>query len=160
MLPFLWNTLITSIVSNSHNVFSKAFFFVSILKSQHFLLSPQCFPYFPNKFLFSQKSLSCCLQMLWIWSLKFCCLVKSYPITRRQILDSSKLKDFADDNLKFEENGRKLFKPVGNTVGKGEIAHYEQLLLFPQCFQKAPFPGASIGVIVWEWVKNSVLYKV
>ena len=25
---------------------------------------------------------------------------------------------------------------VENTVGKGEIAHYEQFLLFPQCFQK------------------------
>ena len=25
---------------------------------------------------------------------------------------------------------------VENTVGKGEIAHYEQVLLFPQCFQK------------------------
>ena len=37
--------------------------------------------------------------------------------------------------------------------GKGEIALYEQLLLFPQCFQKACFPGASKGVIVWEWVK-------
>ena len=23
-----------------------------------------------------------------------------------------------------------------NIVGKGEIAHYEQFLLFPQCFQK------------------------
>ena len=31
-----------------------------------------------------------------------------YPITRRQILDSSKLKEFADDNFKFDENGRKL----------------------------------------------------
>ena len=40
-----------------------------------------------------------------------------------------------------------------NTVGKGEIARYEQFLLFPQCFQKACFPGASKGVIVWEWVK-------
>ena len=30
---------------------------------------------------------------------------------------------------------------------------YEQFLLFPQCFQKACFPGASKGVIVWEWVK-------
>ena len=26
---------------------------------------------------------------------------------------------------------------VENTVGKGEIARYEQFLLFPQCFQKA-----------------------
>ena len=38
-------------------------------------------------------------------------------------------------------------------MGKGEIAHYEQFLLFPQCFQKACFPGASKGVTVWEWVK-------
>ena len=33
---------------------------------------------------------------------------------------------------------------------------YKQFLLFPQCFQKACFPGASKGVIVWEWVKESV----
>ena len=37
-------------------------------------------------------------------------------------------------------------------MGKGEIAHYKQFLLFPQCFQKACFPGASKGVVVWEWV--------
>ena len=73
-------------------------------------------------------------------------------ITRRQILDSSKLKEFADDNLKFDENGRKLSKQVENTVGKGENASYEQFFLFPQCFQKACFPGASKSVIVWEWV--------
>ena len=72
---------------------------------------------------------------------------------RRQILDSSELKDFADDNLKFDKNGRKLSKRVENTVGKGEIARYEQFLLFPQCFQKTCFPGASKGVIVWESVK-------
>ena len=30
------------------------------------------------------------------------------------------------------------------------------LLLFPQCFQKACFPEASKGVIVWEWVNGSV----
>ena len=75
------------------------------------------------------------------------------PIIRRQILDSSKLKDFADDNFKFDKNGRKLSKRLENTVGKGEIARYEQFLLFQQCFQNACFPGASKGVIVWEWVK-------
>ena len=37
-------------------------------------------------------------------------------------------------------------------MGKGEIARYERFLLFPQCFQKAGFPGASKGVVVWEWV--------
>ena len=60
----------------------------------------------------------------------------------------------ADDNFKFDKNGRKLSKHVENTVGKGEIARYEQFLLFPQCFQKASFPGASKGVTVWEWVNS------
>ena len=59
-----------------------------------------------------------------------------YPITRRQFLDSSKLKQLADDNFNFDENGRELAKRVENTVGKGKIARHEQFLLFPQCFQK------------------------
>ena len=33
-------------------------------------------------------------------------------ICRRQILDSSKLKEFADDIFKFDENGRKLSKTL------------------------------------------------
>ena len=49
---------------------------------------------------------------------------------------SSKLKEFTDDNIKFDENGRKLSKRIENTVGKGEIASYKQFLLFPKCFQK------------------------
>ena len=49
---------------------------------------------------------------------------------------SSKLKDFADDNLELYENGKWFSKWLQNTVGKGEIACYEQFLLFPQCFQK------------------------
>ena len=57
-----------------------------------------------------------------------------------------------DNNFKFDENGRKLSKKVENTVGNGEIARYEQFLLFQQCFQKACFPEVSKGVIVWEWV--------
>ena len=72
------------------------------------------------------------------------------PITRRQILDWSKLKQSADDNFEFDENGRKLSKREENTVGKGEIACYEQFLLFPQFFQKACFPWTSKGDIVWE----------
>ena len=35
-----------------------------------------------------------------------------------------------------DKNGRKFSKWVKTTVGKGEIARYEQFLLFPQCFQK------------------------
>ena len=60
---------------------------------------------------------------------------------------------FTDDNFKFDENSRKLSKWMENTVRKGEIARYEQFLLFPQCFQKACFPVVSKGVILREWVK-------
>ena len=56
---------------------------------------------------------------------------------KRKILDSSKLKEFADNNSKLDENGSKFSKWVENTVGRGKIAHYEQFLLFPQCFQKS-----------------------
>ena len=59
------------------------------------------------------------------------------PFPKRQILDSSNLKESADDNFEFDETGRKFSKRVENTVGKGEIARYEQFLLFPQCFQKS-----------------------
>ena len=51
-------------------------------------------------------------------------------------LPDDKLKEFADDSFKFDENGRKVSKQVENTVGKGEIARNEQFLLFLHCFQK------------------------
>ena len=60
--------------------------------------------------------------------------IKTFP--KRQILDSSELKEIADDNLILDENGRKFSKWVENTVGTGEIVCYEQFFLFPQCFQK------------------------
>ena len=43
-------------------------------------------------------------------------------------------KEFADNISEFNENVRKVSNRVENTVRKGEIAHYEQFLLFPQCF--------------------------
>ena len=55
------------------------------------------------------------------------------PFPNDKILDSSKLKAFADDNFELDENGRKFPNWVENTVGKGEIARDEQFLLFPQC---------------------------
>ena len=58
------------------------------------------------------------------------------PFPKQQVLDSSKLKAFADDNLKLNENCKKFSKRVKNTVGNGEIARYDQFLLFPQFFQK------------------------
>ena len=54
------------------------------------------------------------------------------PFPSNKFLDSSKLKGFADDNLKFSANGRKVFKQVENTAGKGEIARY--------AVSNSPFP--------------------
>ena len=36
------------------------------------------------------------------------------------ILDSSKLKEFADNNFKFDKNGTKFTERVENAVGKGD----------------------------------------
>ena len=45
-----------------------------------------------------------------------CVITILQPFPKRQILDCSKLKEFADNNFKFDENGRKFFKRVENTV--------------------------------------------
>ena len=62
-------------------------------------------------------------------------MATSLTLSKRQVLDSSKLKKFADDNFKFYENGRDFSKMVENTVGKGEIARHQQFL-FPTVFSK------------------------
>ena len=53
-----------------------------------------------------------------------------------QILDSSKVSEFADDNFKFDENGRQFTikekRPVKRTLGKCEIACYP----FPTVFSR------------------------
>ena len=40
-------------------------------------------------------------------------------------------QEFADNNVKFDENDKKISKCRENTVRKGEIARYQQFLLFP-----------------------------
>ena len=65
------------------------------------------------------------------------------------ILDWSKLKAFADDKIKVTENLKFVLLRVENIVGKGENAGYQHFLLFPQCFLKASFSGASKVGIVW-----------
>ena len=50
----------------------------------------------------------------------------------RRILDSSKLKEFEDDNFKFDKkNGGKFSERVENTVGKGRA-----ISPFPTGFSK------------------------
>ena len=63
---------------------------------------------------------------------------------------------FVDDNFKFVENGRKFSKMVENAVGKGEIARYEQFLLYPQCFQKICTADTKKPGLAWERVEGLV----
>ena len=91
-----------------------------IARYEQFLLFPQCF----QKACFPGVSKG---VIVWEW-------VNSFP--NKEILDSFKLQDFADDSFRFDKNSRKFSKWVENTAGKGEIARYEQFVLFPQCFKK------------------------
>ena len=50
--------------------------------------------------------------------------------------------------------GQSSSKWIENSVGKGEIAPYEQFLLFPQCFQKACTADKKKPGLVWERVKS------
>ena len=68
-------------------------------------------------------------MVLALKGLKFC-------LYYGQISDSSKLKEFVNDNLIVDENCSEFSIRVVNTVGKGEIARYERFLLFQRCFQK------------------------
>ena len=59
------------------------------------------------------------------------------------ILGSSNLEANKDMMSKIWTNGIQLSDWVENIVRKGEIARYEQFLLFPQCFQNLPVADAS-----------------
>ena len=58
-----------------------------------------------------------------------------------QILDSSELKEFADDNFKFDKNRRKFSKQIENTVGKREIACYKQFSFSHSVFKRLVSQG-------------------
>ena len=69
-------------------------------------------------------------------------------------LDSSKLKDFADDNFRFDENCRKFSKRIENTLGKGEIACDEQISPFPTVFSKDLYSRYVKTRAFWETVNR------
>ena len=72
------------------------------------------------------------------------------------MLESSKLKEFADNNFKFDENGKKLSKWVENTLGKGEIARYEQFLHSHSVFKRFVLRHVKPGLVSGR-VKTFVL---
>ena len=63
-------------------------------------------------------------------------------LPNNKFLDMTKFKAIADDNSNVAKMVISLFDRAENIVGKGENAGYQHFLLFPQCFQKASFPGS------------------
>ena len=88
---------------------------------------------------------------------KFFSYLVPQPFPKRQILDYCKQKEFANNHSEFDENDSKFSKWVENTMRKGEIAHYEQFLLFPQCFQKACTADTKNQGLFRKWL-NTVLF--
>ena len=63
-------------------------------------------------------------------------LKSQHLLLNKKIIDSSKLKEFAEDNFKFDEKGRKFLKRVENTVGKGENCSLREISPIPTVFSK------------------------
>ena len=53
--------------------------------------------------------------------------------------------------------GTQLSDLVENIVGKGEIARYEQFLLFPQCFQKLSVVEVCQNEYLWSKGLNTLM---
>ena len=78
------------------------------------------------------------------------CVGMGYPFAKRQILYTSKFEEFADDNFKCDNNGRKFSEWAENTVGKGEIARYSVLRrLMLQTHKNQGLFGKGLRLIGW-----------
>ena len=65
-----------------------------------------------------------------------------------RILDWSKLKAFVDDKLNIADMTIYLCARFENTVGKEENAGYQHFLLFAQCFPKLSSSGLlKVGIV-------------
>ena len=52
-------------------------------------------------------------------------------LPKRQILQPSELKEFADDNFEIDENSRKFSRQVENAEGKREIVTFFDNVFYP-----------------------------
>ena len=89
--------------------------------------------------------------------------LKGLPITRQQILDSSKLKEFADDNFKFDEN-EKVIQTGRKHCGKRRNCSLRVISPFPTVFSKGLFPRGvkrcqCVGMAFFE-IKKVVVASV
>ena len=77
-------------------------------------------------------------------------LLTHYQTTNFRLFQTKKV---CRQQFQIWRKWQKVIQTGRKHCGKRRNCHYEQFLLFPQCFQKVCFPGASKGVIVWEWFK-------
>ena len=68
-----------------------------------------------------------------------------------KLLDSSKLRQFADSNFKLDENGRKFSNRVENTVGKKEkLLIMSNLSFSHSVFERLVVQKSKKPGLVWE----------
>ena len=90
-------------------------------------------------------TLRCCFDNY--VSLTTCGLDKNEPCLLKMLYQTIefcnlfKFKAEADDNFDVAKLKISIYDWVENTVGKEENVGYHHFLLFPQCFQEAPFSG-------------------
>ena len=95
---------------------------------QHFIF----FPLYPQYFQMILFTVIKTLELWFMWQ-------RFDPFPKRQLIDSSKLKEFADDNFKFEEKWHKVSKRIENTVGKKRNCSLHGISPFPTLFSKDLF---------------------
>ena len=61
--------------------------------------------------------------------------------------------------LKWMKMVKSSSKRLQNTVGKGEIAHYELFLILPQCFHNIFTTNMSKQGLVWERVMLDCMHR-
>ena len=118
-----------------------------LLVTSKFLLFPQCF----QKACFPGAS-----KGVIVWHIVrhyYLVSLTHYQTTNFRLFQTESLHSTISNLMKMAENGPNRKKTLWE---KEKLLVTSKFLLFPQCFQKACFPGAPKGVIVWEWVKDTV----
>ena len=105
-------------------------------------------------------ALYCTIAASLHWLLNKCIIHLKFfiPLPNDKILDVTKLKAFADNQLNIVKMTISRYDRVENIVGKGENAGYQHFLLFPPCFTKPSSSGSLKVRIVWERVNTFVKY--
>ena len=70
-------------------------------------------------------------------------------LPNNKFLDRCKLKAFADDKINVTLKQKFFSGWLENIAGKGENAHYQHFIHFPQCFLKTSVPGLLKVGPVW-----------